>query len=164
MSALAGSLTYFFNDQGQVEHISFRGRTGDASPLVQFLTRYYQFQRVESGIGEHVYQVQSGDGVQSELRTRPEAVLKSNAPQQSVAIELEFARPGSKRLLPPRGPTLAIPQAAAPPVAESTSTASGASTESMSSSLKAAASNYWDQVRYATPSEESQVLWKRWPE
>jgi hypothetical protein len=163
MSALAGSLTYFLNDQGKVEHISFRGRTGDASPLIQFLTRYYQFQRVQSPIGEHVYQVQSGEGVQSELRTRPAAVLNSNAPQQSEAVELEFARPGSRRLLPPRGPSLVVPQAAAPPAATTTSPAA-TSSDSMSDSFKKAASNYWDQVRYATPSEESQVLWKRWPQ
>jgi hypothetical protein len=165
VSALAGSLTYFFNVQGQVEHISFRGRTGDASPLIQLLTHHYQFKRVESPIGEHVYQVQSGEGVQSELRTRPESVLRSSAPQQSVAVELEFARPGSPRLLPPRGPSLVIPQGAASPATTAATASSAASaSDSMSSSIKAAASNYWDQVRYATPSEESQVLWKRWPE
>ena len=46
MSALAGSLTYYFNAQGQVEHISFRGRTGDTTPLLQLLTRSYRFQPV----------------------------------------------------------------------------------------------------------------------
>jgi hypothetical protein len=161
MQALAGSLTYFFNEQGAVEHISFHGRTGDASPLIQFVTHYYQFQQVRSPIGEHVYQVQSGEGVQSELRTRPESVLKSSAPQQSVAVELEFARPGSPRLLPPRGPSLVVPQAAAPPL-DTTQPAAGA-TDSMSDSIKKAAGNYWDQVRYATPGEEAQML-RRWPE
>src|SRR5436190_3416269 len=58
LCALAGSLTYYFNSQGQVEHISFRGRTGDSTQLVQLLTARYQFQRIESPIGEQVYQVQ----------------------------------------------------------------------------------------------------------
>jgi hypothetical protein len=109
-ASLAGSLTYFFNTQGQVEHISFRGRTGDATPLVQLLTQQYQFQRVDTGVGEQVYQVRSGDGVQSELRIQSWGVIRSDAPQQNVTVELEFARPGSQRFLPPRGPVLAIPQ------------------------------------------------------
>src|SRR4029079_3484362 len=46
MYALAGSLTYYFNNQGQVEHISFRGRTGNSTQLVQLLMSKYQFQRI----------------------------------------------------------------------------------------------------------------------
>lgn len=167
MTGLAGSLTYFFNSQGQVEHISFRGRTGDTTQLVQLLTRYYQFQRVESPTGEQVYQVRSGDQVQSELRTRPEAVLWSNSPNQSIAVELEFARPGSHRVLPPRPTGLQIPQVAAQPTAtppqatEPTSTSS--TTEKVTTAVKSATSSYFGKVRYATPTEEDQVLWKRWP-
>jgi hypothetical protein len=161
VTSLAGALTYYFNDQGQVEHISFRGRTGDASPLIQLLTRYYQFQRVQAPIGEHVFQVRSGDGVQSELRTRPESILRSDAPQQSVAVELEFARPGSQRLLPPGGPNLPTPQAASSPVANTTAPPASGST---GDSLKAAASNYWDQIRYANPNEEMPLQSRRWPQ
>ena len=84
---------------------------------MQLLTRYYQLQPVSAPTGEHVYQVGNGEHVQSELRTRPEAVLSSSTPQQSVVVELELARPGSQRVLPPRGPALQIPQVAAPPVA-----------------------------------------------
>lgn len=158
MSALVGSLTYFFNEQGQVEHISFRGRTGDAMPLVQYLTHYYHFQRVQSAIGEHVYQVQEGDGIRSELRTKPEPVLKASAPQQSVMVELEFARPGTKRYLPPRGPALQVPPTAANP------TPPNAPTNSADGSVNSAVSNYWNQIRYATPQEQSPLHWNRWPD
>jgi len=161
MSSLAGSLTYFFNDQGQVEHISFRGRTGDARPLIQLLTQYYQFQQVAGSPGEHVYVVGSGEQLQSELRTRPEGVISSTSPQQSVNVELEFARPGSPRYLPPRGPGLQVPQ-----VAESSAAAPAASpaeSSSFSSSVKAAAGNYWDQVRYANPDEQLDLRRVRWP-
>jgi hypothetical protein len=157
MSALAGALTYYFNAQGQVEHISFRGSTGDTTPLVQLLTRSYQFQPATSPTGEKVYQVRSADAVSSELRLRPAAVMQSNAPQQSIAVELEFARPGSPRILPPREPALQIPQVASPPVAETTPPAASASG-------KSAAGNYFNQVRYATPAEESQLLRNRWPQ
>ncbi len=162
LQSFAGSLTYFFNAQGQVEHISFRGKSGDPTPLVQLLTRSYQFQRVEAPVGEHVYQVGSGNELHSELRLRPEAIVSSSAPQQSVAVELEFAKPGSPRFLPPRTPPLQIPQVESPPpVAEATPAAAPAN--STTEAVKAAAGNYWDQIRYANPSEESELRNLRWP-
>src|SRR5262245_19134125 len=72
ISSIAGSLTYFFNNQGAIEHISFRGRTGDAARLVDFLTRTYHFAPSASPTGEQVYQIMYGENVQSELRIRPE--------------------------------------------------------------------------------------------
>jgi hypothetical protein len=156
-TSLAGSLTYYFNTYGQVEHISFRGTTADTTQLVNFLVRTYEFQRASGMVGEQVYQVQRRGRVQSELRTHPAPVLDSDSPHSSIAVELELARPGSRRFLPPRSPQLAIPQAAAPPPAPAatTNTAQGAPGGSGDS--------YLDKVRYATPQEESQVLWKRWP-
>lgn len=161
MSSLAGSLTYFFNAQGQVEHISFRGRTGDTRPLVQLLTQSYQFQPVEGSPGEHVYVVGSAGQLQSELRTRPEGIISSTSPQQSVHVELEFARPGSQRYLPARDTGLQIPQdaesAVTPPPAPP------AESSEFSSSVKSAAGNYWDQIRYANPDEQLDVRRVRWP-
>lgn len=110
---LAGSLTYYFDASGQVQHIAFRGRTGDTTRLIDFLARNYKFQRATSPAGEQLFQVAASAGVQSELRTRPESVLWATAPHGSFAIALELARPGSKRILPPRGPSLAIPPVAA---------------------------------------------------
>jgi hypothetical protein len=162
LSSLAGSLTYFFNPQGQVDHISFRGRTGDATPLVQLLTQQYQFQRVDAGIGEQVYQVRSGDGVQSELRLQTGGVVRSDAAQQNVAVELEFARPGSQRLLPPREPVLQIPQVETP--AAHTAQPAASSSGGVTDSIKSAAGNYWDQIHYATPEEKNPALWNRWPD
>jgi hypothetical protein len=164
ISSLAGSLTYYFNEQGQVEHSSFRGRTGDPSQLVQLLSRY-QFQRVQSLTGEQVYQVQNGGQIQSELRTHPESVMYLNTSNQSVAVELEFARPGSSRVLPRRPTgfeTMAAQQqqqAAAQAAAQAQAAAAQKSTDGASS----AASSYFSKVRYATPQEQSQVLWQRWP-
>jgi hypothetical protein len=112
LSSAAGALTYFFNSHDQIEHISFRGRTGDATRLVYFLAQAYQFERVEGQVGEEVYQVRRRGRVQSELRTRPAPVVWSTS-HGNIALELELARPGSKRFLPPRGPDVQIPQAAA---------------------------------------------------
>jgi hypothetical protein len=160
LTALAGSLTYFFNVHGQVEHISFRGRTGDSTHLVNFLTRTYGFQRTAAPAGEQLFQVTRGSRVQSELRTRPESVLWQTSAHGSIAVELELARPGSQRFLPPRVPQLEIPQVASTaPAAPTTQGTEAAEAASESSVLQP----YLDKFRYASPQEEGQVLWKRWP-
>jgi hypothetical protein len=166
IGSLAGSLTYFFNDQGAIEHISFRGRTGDSTRLVNFLTKTYHFARVASPTGEQVYQVGSGDKVQSELRTHPESVLTSASPHSSIAVELELARPGSQRYLPPRVPALSIPQVAttAPPpttAAAEATTANAASSDP--TGITSGVKSTFDKARYATPQEENQMHWARWP-
>jgi hypothetical protein len=155
LSALAGSLTYYFNSYGQIEHISFRGRTGDTTELVNLLVRTYEFRRIEGPIGEQIYQVKRGRRVQSEFRSRPEPVLSSTSLHGSFNVELELARPGSRRSLPPRGTGLDVPQ-----VSADTSTLSSGEETSPSAD---AGESYLNKFRYATPQEEGQVLWKRWP-
>jgi hypothetical protein len=162
-SSLAGSLTYYFNTQNQVEHISFRGRTGDPSRLIRFLMQTYQFQPASAPPGEQLYQVADRGGVQSELRTRPEPIASTSSPHAAHAIELELARPGSERYLPPRGPFLQVPQtadAALPAQQAATADAGGSSTAADT----AASGSYLDKVRYATPQEETPARWKRWPD
>lgn len=110
VGSLAGALTYFFNDQGEIEHISFHGRTGDPARLVDFLIRSYEFEPVAGPTGERVYQVRTWTGnVKSELRTRADAVVRNVSPFGSTLVDLELARPGSKRNLPPRTPKLELP-------------------------------------------------------
>jgi hypothetical protein len=167
IGSLAGSLTYFFNERGAIEHISFRGRTGDATKLVSFLTRTYHFARVPSPTGEQVYQVKSGDKVLSELRTRPESVLTSTSPHSSIAVELELARPGSHRVLPPRGTGLQIPQvattAAPPPATSAAESTAAAAASSDPTDITSGVKSTIDNSRYATPQEERQLHWIRWP-
>jgi hypothetical protein len=152
LTSIAGSLTYFFNEKGAIEHITFRGRTGDATRLVEFLKRTYLFEAVASPIGEQVYRVMRSSKVHSELRIRPEPVLRSGTPHGNILVDLELARPGTNRFLPPRNPTLPLPQVAATPPATEGAAAATGSVES-----------YFDKARYATPQEEGQVLWRRWP-
>jgi hypothetical protein len=161
--ALAGSLTYYFNAQGQVEHISFRGRTGDSTQLVQLLTTRYQFQRVESPVGEQVFQVQHDGQVQSELRTHPEAVLWLNSPNKSISVELELARPGSIRVLPPRPTGFEAMAAAQAQQAAAAAAAQAAAAEKSGGAAESKSDSYFSKVRYASPKEESQVIWQRWP-
>jgi hypothetical protein len=161
LSAIAGSLTYFFNAYGQVEHISFRGRTGDTTHLVNFLTRTYGFQPAAAPVGEQLLQVKRGERVQSELRTRSESVVSTASPHTSIAVELELARPGSARFLPPRVPQLEIPQVSSTQAA--TTPAGEAASSEGTSSGSSALDPYLEKFRYATPQEEGQVLWRRWP-
>lgn len=160
MSDLAGSLTYYFNSQGQVQHIAFFGRTADTTQLVQFLTRTYKFQRVEAPAGEQLYQVQYNGRVQSELRTRPESVLWTTSPHGSFVVELALERPGSSRTLPPRGPQLPA-QTTAPPV--DAHAAAGDSAQDADSEGGMMKTLFPEGARYATPEEQEQVLWQRWP-
>lgn len=157
-ASLAGSLTYYFNTQDEVEHISFRGRTGDPSRLVRFLMQNYQFQPQGSQPGEQVYQVADRGGVRSELRTRPAPIVATASPHGLHSVELELARPGSGRYLPPRGPFISVPQAT-----DAGQPASNLDSTSSTASQSAPSGNYFDDVRYATPQEESQAFWKRWP-
>lgn len=161
-SSLAGSLTYYFNAQNQVEHISFRGRTGDPARLIRFLTQTYQMQPAPSPTGEQVYQVADRGGVHSELRTRAEPIVSTTSPHGSYSVELELARPGSRRYLPPRGPFLNIPRTADATTTPAASAESSASSAAANGAISTG-SAYLDKVRYATPQEEDQVHWKRWP-
>jgi hypothetical protein len=165
LTALAGSLTYYFNPQGQVEHISFLGHTGDTTPLVQLLTTTYHLERIPSATGEQVYEVRYKGQVQSELRTHPESILRSSSPNQSIAVALELARPGSVRVLPPRPTGFEVPQVAGTAATSAPAADSPASTatETSGSASESKGGSYFDRIRHATPQEESQVLWKRWP-
>lgn len=174
MSSLVGALTYYFNSQDQVEHISFRGCTGDATPLVQYLMQTYRFQPVISPTGEKIFQVSSDAGLQSELRLRPESVLDSTLPQQSIVVELELARPGSQRVLPPHGPALQIPQvdtsatAATSPATQSAQTpavpANNSAPPAATPAGTPSSGGYWEQVHYATQDEQSPLYNRRWPQ
>ncbi|HVT29868.1 MAG TPA: DUF6690 family protein [Lacipirellulaceae bacterium] len=165
LTALAGSLTYYFNPQGQVEYISFLGHTGDTTPLVQLVTGTYHLQYVSSPTGEQVYQLLYEGQVQSELRTHPEPILQAGSPNQSIAVELELARPGSVRVLPPRPTGFEAPQMAGTNTTSAPATTATNSTAAGSNSTPPATTSgsYFNKVRHATPQEESQVLWKRWP-
>ena len=97
---LAGSLTYYFNPAGQVQRISFRGRTGDTRKLVALVVSRFGF-RLQPPVfpGEQLYQVKWNGKPISELRIRPASVLWANTPHSSFEVQLELERPGSGRFL-----------------------------------------------------------------
>ncbi len=118
LTDLAGSLTYYFDDQGRAQRISFRGQTGDTTQLVQLIAGRYGLQRQSTPVaGEQLFQIRREAAVLSELRTRPAPVLWANSPHESFLVELELQRPGSLTPLPARellaGPAAPPPAAAA---------------------------------------------------
>jgi hypothetical protein len=107
---LAGSLTYYFNAHGQVDHISLRGRTGDTTQVVQLLTQRYDFKRQPpTRPGEQLFQVKWNGRVQSEFRSVPDEVLWSTSAHRSFLVELELERPGTNRYVERPAPQLMIP-------------------------------------------------------
>jgi hypothetical protein len=161
-ASLAGSLTYYFNAQNQVEHISFRGRTGDPSRLIRLVTQTYGLRPAAAATGEQLFQVADSTGVQSELRTRPEPLVTSASPHGGHVVELELARPGSPRYLPPRQPSLNIPQTP-DSVQAPASDGAGAASSAGNAAEGATGNSFLNKFRYATPQEADPLNLKRWP-
>ena len=91
---VAGSLTYLFGANGHVHRLTFRGRTGDTTQLVNLVAQRYGLQRQSTSVpGEQLLQLKNGNDVISELRTRPAPVLWASTPHQSFDVELTLQRP-----------------------------------------------------------------------
>ncbi len=98
---VAGSLTYLFGQDGRLQQISFRGRTGDTTQLVMLAAKQYGLQPQPTAIaGEQLFQVRQGEHVYSELRTRPSSVLRTNSLHDSFMVNLELQRPDVTTTLP----------------------------------------------------------------
>lgn len=115
LSDVAGSLTYYFDEQGLVQRIALVGRTGNTTQLEQLVTQQYGLRRQATVVvGERLYQTKQGDQVYSELYIRPAPVLWSDTPHDSFSVELRLQRPGTTTPLPPRR-SLAATEQALPP-------------------------------------------------
>lgn len=97
---LAGSLTYYFGINGQVERITFRGRTGDARPLISLMMTNYGLRRQRPRVaGDLLYEVRWNDRAMSRLRISPASVVWASVPHATYAVELDLNRPGAARYL-----------------------------------------------------------------
>lgn len=93
--ALAGSLTYYFNKDQQLQRIIFMGNTGDTRPLVNLVTSKYGFTRnLTDDPGLYLYQVkQRRNKAESELRMRAAGVVESASPYERFTVALWIERP-----------------------------------------------------------------------
>lgn len=127
LTDVAGSLTYYFGPEGRVRLISFRGRTGDTTQLVQLVTQRFGLQRQPTIVaGEQLFQIRDGEKVYSSLRTRPSPVLWASSPHDSFSVELDLQDPATARPLASNLPPLPAP-AATPPAAQPASSQAGQS-------------------------------------
>jgi hypothetical protein len=91
---LAGSLTYYFNSQQQVERITLRGTTGDPNALVALLAGRYHFaRRLTNDPGTVLFEtVNSSNQSAGTLKIRSAAVVKANQPYTRFEVDLVMDR------------------------------------------------------------------------
>lgn len=91
-SDVAGALTYYFDDKGALEQLSFRGSTGDASRLVYWLESKYEFRPQQSSPGVTRYVVRWNGEEISELEVHPAAIIDSSQPLSRYDVYLTMRR------------------------------------------------------------------------
>ncbi len=91
---LAGSLTYYFNAQQQVQRITLRGTTGDPRVLVALLTGRYRFaRRLTNDPGMVLYEaVDSSNRPAGSAKIRSAKVIKANQPHTRFEVDLVMDR------------------------------------------------------------------------
>lgn len=97
---LAGAVTYYFNPRQEVQRITFRGTTGNANRLIQYLAVQFGFgHRATNDPGLFLYVVPeegSRGGVKSYLWIRPQRVLRAAEPHARFELDLVIERPSEE--------------------------------------------------------------------
>ena len=88
---LAGSLTYYYDKQHQVQRIAFQGSTGDERRLVAFLTQYYGLKPVPT-LGAGLYMTKLHGKPLSTLHLTWPPVVARDKPTNRCEIVLELNR------------------------------------------------------------------------
>lgn len=94
MDDLAGSLTYYFDTNHQLQRISFVGNTGDPIQLVTLMTQQYGLQ-AEPALGGGLYLDRRSGEPTAGLRVRFAPVIRASDPRQRYDVKLELNRPGT---------------------------------------------------------------------
>jgi hypothetical protein len=95
-SDLAGSLTYYFDEEQHLRRIYFQGHTGDAAPLVDHLAQHHKFQRHLSGDpSQTLYEVRGSSTNRLVVRNSP--LIDASQPQTRYRLELLLERPSAPR-------------------------------------------------------------------
>jgi hypothetical protein len=94
MRDVAGSLTYYFNAQQQVQRITLKGTTGDPSELAALLTSQYRFtRRLTNDPGLVLFEAVDTNNQQiGSLKIRSAKVIKSDQPRTRFEIDLVMDR------------------------------------------------------------------------
>ncbi|PQO34384.1 hypothetical protein DTL21_12715 [Bremerella cremea] len=97
---IAGSLTYYFDKDKQLQRITFHGTTGDERRLVSTLTQHYNFES-EPTVAGSLYMVKWNGEPVSVFRAEPSPVVNQNLPHTRLKIDLEINRPSRYYSLSP---------------------------------------------------------------
>lgn len=92
---LAGSLTYYFDQQRTVQRITFRGVTGDTKRLVELAEKGYLMQRDPSVVALQ-YSNRRGNKLLSVVRITTPAVVRAAQPYNKFDVALELNRANSR--------------------------------------------------------------------
>lgn len=90
---LAGSLTYYFDNQQLVQRITFHGFTADERPLVELLVKKCGF-RAEPTLGRGLYLAKWSGKTKSALWVQHAPVVQAKQRMTQLELELELNRPG----------------------------------------------------------------------
>jgi hypothetical protein len=89
---LHGSLTYFFDDQQQLQRITFRGWTGNPGQLLQLLQSQFQFKSQPTNLAGF-YLAESWRKTTGGMMMKTPAVIDSSNPYQQYGVVLEINNP-----------------------------------------------------------------------
>ena len=95
---LFGSLTYYFDSKKQLQKITFRGWTGDAQGLVQFVTSHYGFKNQPTAAAG-LYVAKTWTKSTGALYMQYPNVVRSENPTQQLALLLEINNPNGRYAL-----------------------------------------------------------------
>jgi len=102
---LHGALTYYFDKQQQLQRITLRGWSGDASRLVQLVTSGYGFKAQNTHMSG-LYLAKPFLNITGALLMQDAAVVHSKNPTQQVAISMEINNPDGTYILSPEFATM----------------------------------------------------------
>lgn len=105
ISDLAGSVTYYFDEQDQLQRISLQGFTGDASRLIAHCEQGYQLEK-QATLDAGMYIAQWNGMPSSVLHIARAPVIRADSPRTQYYVTLELNRPSSKMQLSPAASAL----------------------------------------------------------
>lgn len=109
MTDIAGAISYYFDTHGVLQKLRFHGQTADTTQLIALAEQRFGMQRQSAVPGEQLYQRTSRQGIESQLRTKPAAVMWGTSPHSSFVVDLEINRRGSGRYVLQPQPQLTLP-------------------------------------------------------
>lgn len=105
ISDLAGSMTYYFDEQDQLQRISLQGFTGDASRLIAHCEQGYKLEK-QASLDAGMYIATWNGMPTSVLHVARAPVIRADSPRTQYYVTLEINRPSSRMQLSPQATAL----------------------------------------------------------